>query len=531
MYYLLQHLLISSAKQYPDKIALTYEGVSMSYSELDTLTNQLAHMLQEQGVQRGDRVGIYINKSIPSIVSIYAILKSGAVYVPLDPQAPPSRISYIIDNCEIKCLLTSTEKIKVARIVASLASSLQQIVLTDNKHEIAETSENIHQWRSIEAYKSDLPDNKSISDDLAYIIYTSGSTGNPKGVMISHSNSLTFVNWAATYLSIKSDDVFSSHAPLHFDLSIFDIFVTAKVGGTVVLVPETMSVFPSRLSSWIEKNKISVWYSVPSILSMMVTHGQLELRDFSSLRKVIFAGEVFPVKYLRRLMEVIGKAEFVNLYGPTETNVITYHVVSSSIPENQTKPMPIGKSCESMEVFALTSSGKLVIQPGQEGELMARGTCVAQGYWGDEKKTEEVFSDNPLQRFFKDRMYRTGDLVILGEDGTYEYKGRLDHMFKSRGYRIEIGEIESVIYGHSAIKEAAVIAIPDDLITNRIMAIIVTTEDVNLTALELRSFCSEKLPKYMVPETIEFKDCLPKTSTGKIDKTLLLKTATGEPGN
>ena len=312
---------------------------------------------------------------------------------------------------------------------------------------------------------------------------------------------------------------------MHFDLSILDIFVSAKVGGTVVLVPETLSMFPPRLSQWIQNNNITVWYSVPSILSMMVGHGQLDQRDFSSLRKLIFAGEVFPVKYLRALMSQIPNAEYINLYGPTETNVITYHIVTEPIPDSQTEPIPIGICCENMEVFAVDKDGKRVTVPGEEGELMARGTCVAQGYWGDPEKTNKVFIKNHLQEAFEDRMYKTGDLVTLNEKGEYIYKGRVDHMIKSRGYRIEIGEIEAAIYAHSSVKEAAVIAIPDDLISNRIMAVVAFDPDQILDSAELRGHCAAKLPKYMVPEMIEFMEELPKTSTGKINKPLLLKRA------
>ncbi|MDN5205422.1 amino acid adenylation domain-containing protein [Fulvivirgaceae bacterium BMA10] len=524
MDYLLQDLLIESAEKYPEKDAVVFGEEKVSYAELDLLTNKVANVLIGQGIKRGDRVGIYINKSIPSIISVYGILKAGAVYVPLDPQAPPSRISYIIDNCDINCILTSTAKLEAIGHVKEEAKSLEIAIFTDDKKEINEELPlKSVSWQEVLSHDVvHLPESQSINNDLAYIIYTSGSTGTPKGVMISHLNSLTFVNWVVENLKVRSEDRFSSHAPLHFDLSILDIYACAKVGGTLCLVPETLSMFPSRLSSWIESNRISVWYSVPSILSMMVTHGQLDQRDLSNMRLLIFAGEVFPIKYLRQLMQLVPGPEYVNLYGPTETNVVTYYI-TPSIPETQTKPIPIGKRCENVEVFALTKDGKVVTEPGDEGELVARGTCVAQGYWGDEEKTNKVFINNPVQPNFKDRIYKTGDLVTLDEEGNYLYMGRVDHMIKSRGYRIEIGEIESVLYEHQLIEEVAVIAVPDDLITNRIKAIIALKTGEEISSSDLRMFCSEKLPKYMIPEVIEFRENLPKTSTGKVDKPTLLK--------
>ncbi len=523
---LLQELLINSAAQFPDKKAVVFNNESISYKDLDLLTNRVANYLLSIGVKRGDRVGIYINKSIPSIISIYSILKAGAVYVPLDPQAPIARIAYIIDNCDLKVVLTSTAKNKSLIKLASEVKALQHVIYTDDLNEIDPTSgltTTLWQQASNHAIMH-LPDVNGIDMDLAYIIYTSGSTGNPKGVMISHLNSLTFVKWSFNNLKFTSEDVFSSHAPLHFDLSIFDIYVAAMAGGTLVLVPETLSMFPPRLSAWIADNKISVWYSVPSILSMMVTHGQLEKRDLKSLRMVVFAGEVFPVKYLRTLMNLVPDPEYYNLYGPTETNVVTYYK-TPKLPEDQTKPIPIGKCCENMEVFALTKDGELVTKPGEEGELVARGTCVAQGYWADTEKTNKVFVENPLQANFFDKIYRTGDLVTIDEAGNFIYMGRIDHMIKSRGYRIEIGEIEAAIYGNEAIKEAAVIAIPDDLITNRIKAVVVLQEGYALDAAAIRMFCSEKLPKYMIPEIVEFKADLPKTSTGKVNKPKLVSEA------
>ena len=246
MSYLLQHLLLASTEKFPDNIAVIFGEDSLSYKELDVITNKLANYLLHTGVKRGDRVGIYINKSIPSIVSIYSILKVGAVYVPLDPQAPLPRVSYIIDNCGIEVVLTSSAKASALIKLHTDTKCLNSMLITDSKSvDMESTTLQVTRWSEIEGSNHDhLPSISAIHNDLAYIIYTSGSTGNPKGVMISHLNSLTFVNWASKALGFTSKDVFSSHAPLHFDLSIFDIYVSAKVGATLVLVPETMSMFP-----------------------------------------------------------------------------------------------------------------------------------------------------------------------------------------------------------------------------------------------------------------------------------------------
>ena len=531
MDFLLPHLLTNSAAAHPDRPAVVFGTDSLTYRELDETTNRLARVLQTQGVQRGDRVGIYMNKSVSSVVSIFGILKTGAIFVPLDPNAPGPRLAYIIDNCEVRCIVTSTAKAQPLASIAAQAKSLKTAVLTDEKIDVASIGNlRVIPWSEVRGLaESTPPRNNSTETDLAYILYTSGSTGTPKGVMITHLNCLTFIRWVCDTFKPTAEDRFSNHAPLHFDLSTLDIYGAMMVGAAVYPVPESLSLFPVRLADWIDESRITIWYSVPSILSMMVLHGLLERRPFDHLRIVFFAGEVFPVKYLRELMRLVPRPEYFNLYGPTETNVITYYKVPL-LPPEQTKPIPIGIACANMEVFALADDGSVTNQPGKEGELMGRGSCVAMGYWGDPEKTSKGFVLNPIEKNFQERIYRTGDIVTIDEDGNYIYVGRRDHMIKSRGYRIEIGEIEAAIYSHSEIKEAAVVPIPDEVITNRIKAYIVTQGKNNLTATDVRGFCAEKLPYYMIPEIIEFRESLPKTSTGKVNKPALLAEHQGASG-
>lgn len=522
MIYLLPHLLSNSAKKYPSHPAVVFNETSFSYAELEELTNKLANTLLEAGIKRGDRIGIYLNKSINSIVAILGILKAGAVYVPIDPNSPEMRIRYIINNCGIQCLLTSQIKFEKLKTFFPVDCPLSLIVILDAEQKIESSfSSTIISQSEIQKNKhSECPSISTIETDLAYILYTSGSTGVPKGVMISHLNSLTFINWAYDYVGVKNEDRLSNHAPMHFDLSIFDIFVSLKAGATLIIVPEGLSTFPIRLAEWIEKNQISIWYSVPSILSMLVNHGELKRFSYSKLHTIIFAGEVFPIKYLRKLMGLIPHPRYLNFYGPTETNVITAYEVAE-LANNRTQPVPIGKTCANMEVFALNDKGKIIKKPGEVGELIARGSCVAQGYWGDVEKTEKSFKPNPVQQNFRDQVYYTGDLVTLDSDRNFIFVGRRDHMIKSRGYRIELGEIETVLYSHPEVKEAAVIPIPDEIVGNRIKAFIVR-KNGNLNSTSIQEFCAQRLVRYMVPEMIEFRTILPKTSTGKIDKQSLL---------
>jgi len=292
-------------------------------------------------------------------------------------------------------------------------------------------------------------------------------------------------------------------------------------------VPEKLSIFPVQLVRLLQDERITVTYLVPSILTMMVNLGRLDAHDLSSLRTVLFAGEVFPIKHLRKLVSAIPHAEFYNLYGPTETNVCTYYRVQpKDLGPERTQPVPIGKACENIEVLAVDDSGSLITEPGMEGELWVRGPCVAQGYWGDPEKTEKVFVRNPFQPNFQEVACRTGDTVVLDEDGSnWIYVGRRDHMIKSRGFRIELGEIEAAFNGHESVQEAAAVAVPDELIGSRIQAFAVPIPGSRLDPQGLKVYLSRCLPHYMVPETIEICDRLPKTSTGKIDRLLLASNA------
>jgi acyl-coenzyme A synthetase/AMP-(fatty) acid ligase len=335
--------------------------------------------------------------------------------------------------------------------------------------------------------------------------------------MISHLNSLTFVNSAYEFFKIEKEDRLSNICPLHFDMSVFDIYVALKAGASIVIIPETIAIFPVKLAEIITKKKISVWNSVPSALSLLANLANLDNYDLSSLRLVLFAGELFPLKYLRRLQEAVPGARFCNMYGQTEANSSTYYWVDQ-LPSDGKGTLPIGKALPNFEVFALDENGNRIHDPEQEGELYVRASTVALGYWDEPEKTRNAFVRNPLRPDLSERVYRTGDLVRLDSDGNYVFLGRKDLMIKSRGYRIEIGEIETVLCNHPDIKNAVVVPIPDELIGNRLSVIVEPLTPGKITKDDIVKYCSVRLPKYMIPEMIEFRDSLPTTSSGKVDR-------------
>ena len=526
MAFVLSQLLSDAAFRYPEQVAVSCAGRKLTYAALEEESNRLAHFLCKERIGRGDRVGIFLNKSVETVLGIFAILKTGAAYVPLDPLAPARRVGFIIQNCGIRCLLTKRAKLEILTNVLSEPGPVELVLLMDDETVSSPANHGERRYRSRWEAKEEskvAPEISTVDQDLGYILYTSGSTGNPKGVMISHLNALTFIEWAYRYYGIQATDRLSNHAPFHFDLSIFDLFVGIKAGATIHLVPESIAWFPTDMVRFIAEHRITVWYSVPSALSLMVLHGGLKDTQFPDLRWVLFAGEVFPIKYLRSLMEFWPGAQFSNLYGPTETNVCTYYTVAE-VPGDST-PLPIGKACANTEVFALNDENRRTVA-GEVGELYVRGSSIMKGYWGLPEKTAQVVVESKDASGHDERIYRTGDLVLLEEDGNYRFLGRRDHMVKSRGYRIELGEVEAALYNHPQIKEAAVLALPDDLIGNRLLAAVVSSKETSLTPAAVLQHCAQQIPKYMVPEAVEFRDFLPKTSTGKIDRQQLMRELT-----
>ncbi len=517
---MLLHLLTDAVERDPEHVAVTDPRGSLRYRELEQQANRLANLLIDAGTRRGDRVGLYLNKSTDAIVGIYGILKAGAAYVPLDPFAPASRLAYIARDCGITCLVTGREQSRDwPALVASGAPVERLAVLNASTADVAGALDGaaILGRDVLEAASNRRPGPPGIDQDLAYVLYTSGSTGQPKGVMLSHRNALAFVEWCFHYFAPTTADVFSNHAPLNFDLTILDIYVATMGGAELVVVPPEVSVFPVQLVSFIEAHGITVWYSVPSALTMLVLRGGLTVGRLPSLRHVIFAGEVFPTKHLRALMGMLPHARFTNLYGPTETNVCTYYRVPP-LPPHQTESIPIGRPIDNVEVFVVAESGRLAAD-GEEGEPYVRGNTVAHGYWGDPERTARAFLTSAFSAS-KDRVYRTGDLVRWNADGDLIFIGRRDHQVKSRGYRIELGDVEAALSAHPAVAECVVVVLPDDVVGNRLKAVVVASEP-GVSEGELVKFCSGLLPKYMVPEVFEFAPALPKTSTGKIDRKAL----------
>ena len=512
MNFILPHAIDNAAEQYPDNEAVRFSGTGLTYTELVRRANGLAHLLRDRGVKRGDRVGIYMNKGLESAIALYGIMKAGAAYVPLDPFAPVSRIRYVIGDCDIRQIVTRDIKLDFSGLLDE-PTGLQSLLGASPRDG---GDYDCMTWDEITAVATDTPPAISIVEqDLAYILYTSGSTGDPKGIMHTHRSGLSFALWAADTYGLTHTDRLSNHAPLHFDLSTFDFFAGAQAGATTCIIPEAFTKFPTNQSKFMQDERISVWYSVPFALIQMMERGSLASCDLSALRWLLFAGEVFPSKHLRRLMEMLPDIRFSNLYGPTETNVCTFYHVNKA-PETD-EPIPIGEPCANVEALIVDADEKPVEQ-GEVGELLIRGGVVMRGYWGMPEKTEQGFYKRPSFGYLDDTFYHTGDLVQELPNGNLKYLGRKDRQIKTRGYRVELDEIEVALLAHGSVEEAAVYPVPDGEGSNLIEAAVTVKDGAELTAAALTSHVANRLPPYAVPVKIHLIDAFPRTSTGKINR-------------
>ena len=505
----LHRAFTEAAQRFPGRTAVVEPGkASITYAELDALSDRLRDRLIAQGVASGDRVGFYLRKSIDGVASMLGILKAGAAYVPVDPSAPPARNAFIMHNCSVKVAIVEAQFEARFRAELEALGAQPNVIVLPVVGEGKGLTEALDTMGPAQHAETVWPKPES----LAYILYTSGSTGKPKGVMLSHENAVSFVDWCTEVFEPTHEDRFSSHAPFHFDLSILDVHVSLKHGASLVLISEDAGKDPQRLAQLIAEESISIWYSAPSILSLIAQFGDLPSRSYAGLRTVLFAGEVFPVKHLRTLTELWPHPRYFNLYGPTETNVCTFYEVKLPVPADRTAPYPIGAVCSHLDGRVVDETGNAV-RAGGEGELCISGRGVMQGYWALPEQTARAFITDADGT----RWYRTGDVVVEEQAGCYIYRGRRDRMVKRRGYRVELGEIEAGLYQHPAVKEVAVVALPDEEAGVRIIGFLSSKDGQRPSLIEMKRFCSERLPLYMIPDRFSWLDTLPKSSTDKID--------------
>ena len=519
MPYLIHHALDRSADRNPDATAFRFEDEELSYAQCVTRTNQLARTLVEQGVRRGDRVGIFLHKSLESAIAIYGIMKAGAAYVPIDPRLSAESVAHIVRECGCRHIVSADSKLSVLEKAVSSESvdAVIGVSVTDNDSCFHQVS-----WQSVSEMPGDDPTAvPALSEnDLAYVMYTSGSTGKPKGIMHTHRSGLSYAKMAAKVYGIDAKDILSNHSPLHFDMSTFDYFSGPLSGATTVIVPEEYMMLPASLSELIQDERITIWYSVTTALVDLLLRGDLDNRDLTCLRWVNFGGESFPPTHLKNLMHKLPGARFSNVYGPAEVNQCTFFHVPPTPNQYDDHFVPIGRAWEIASSLVLDANDN-VVTPGEPGELLIASSTRMQGYWNDQERTDAGFyHHHPRPESSDEDIYfRTGDIVREDEEGEFHFLGRSDRQIKIRGFRVELDGIEAALTAHDAVAEAAVWVGGDEDLPSIQAAVLLKFDRCGTTRVaDLAEHARRRLPHYAVPEEISIHESLPRTGSGKIDR-------------
>lgn len=504
----LPDILHRAARSQPDKIALCFEDERISFAEWERASNRLAHALRDAGAGRGDRVGLMVDKSARSAIGIYGIMTAGAAYVPIDPRAGSEQVEYVVRKCGIRHLVTEPGKAAVLDGIG-IETAIGLDTQTPGRRCLP--------WHLVEQMPATAPEEVGLeAADVAYVIFTSGSTGTPKGIVHTHESALAFARAAADLYEVSSSDVLSNHSHLHFDMSTFDYFSGPLRGARLVILADALMRFPASLAELIEKERISIWYSVTTALVELASRGNLEERDLDSLRLVIYGGEVFPPDHLHALMRMLPRARFSNIYGPAECNGCTSFDVPPLPNAYRERPVPIGTAIADARLLIVDEEGN----PADEGELLVCARTNMQGYWDDPDRTAAAF-DERSENGVSLRYLKTGDLVRRGEDGNLEYLGRRDRQIKLRGFRIELDGIEAVLGRHPAVVECAVWVAGDQKCLSAAALLGPNASEVNDRTLT--RFMGQHLPAYAVPRKVHLVAEMPRTGSGKISRRALAR--------
>jgi len=484
---LLGEWLRHTAALMPDAPAIVEEERVTSFRELCEKAERLARCFVAHGIQKQDRIALVMPKTTDAIICVFASLFAGAMYVPIHPKWPKDRVEATLADCDARLVVEGEAAPSITDRRSGASVAWQEAASGAGGNTLPEID----------------------AEDAAFILFTSGSTGRAKGVVLSHRAVSAFVRWSASEFRISSRDRIACPSPLGFDLSTFDIFNMALCGATCVLVPEHIVWMPRFVVQFVREARITCWYSVPSILAGMLQEGRLAEHECPALRVVLFAGEVFPSAQVKRLQTAIPQAESANLYGPTETNVVTWYRVPRDF--DGAHALPIGCACPYATVTV----------DAESGELLAGGASLMTGYWNLREETQRAFVTLEGTQY-----YRTGDRVSCEADGNYGFIGRLDRQVKRRGFRIELGEIEAALLQHEDILEVAAVSV-DDQQKGTVIVAFVRSRSGSVALAEAKAHCVRTLPLYMLPDHILSLGSIPKGARGKIDYLALGKLAEG----
>ncbi len=489
--------LEESADRNPDKIVFEEADEKISYQQFRKRARLIGSSILKQGIIRG-RIAVYLDKSIDCLAAMFGILYSGSLYCVLDTRSPLERISIILKTLSPELIITDEEH---SDSIYNCVNESDKCTLLEDLQRDAEDEALL--FRTLV---------HSIDTDPAYILFTSGSTGMPKGTVVSHRAVMNYAGSVIETFGLNETVVFGSQTPFYFSMSVLDIFVTILVGGTLVIIPRMLFSFPMRLIEFLNQHKVNTIYWVPTAMCIIANRNTFEVVCPAYLTKILFAGEVMPVKQLNYWIKYLPNCLFANLYGPTEiTDTGTFYIVDRAFSDDES--LPIGKSFINSDVLLLNDSDELV-QDNEEGEICFRGSFLGYGYYNDWEKTSKVFCQNPLNTHYPEFIYRTGDIGKYNEYGEILYISRKDFQIKKNGYRIELGEIENNVAAIPNIHNCVCIYDSD------FMKIILYYVG-NMDEKQLLDILEKRLPKYMMPDYIFKRSSIPVNANGKYDRQLL----------
>jgi acyl-CoA ligase (AMP-forming) (exosortase A-associated) len=506
-------MLRASARRRPDAEALVHGSQRLSYGEVDQKVSGLARGLREAGLQRGDRIGIYLDASVPQTLSIFGVSRAGGVYVPINGLLFPDQVGHIARDCQMKGLITTREKLETLAQTIKDTPSLDFLILVGDGGPVDVP---LSTYTFEELCALDLPAgwrDHGIEKDLAAILYTSGSTGKPKGVMLSHAQVMAGSSIVSTYLEITESDRILAVLPFSFDAGMNQLMTAWQQGATLVLIN---FVFAREVVKTLIAERVTGLAGVPTFWSLLAQPSSgLHKQPLPHLRYITNTGGAMPQPVLAKLRELLPPTRVYLMYGLTEAFRSTY------LPpeELDRRPTSMGKAIPDTEILVINEEGKRC-KPGEVGELVHRGPTVSMGYWGQPELTAKVLRPHPFlpsELGDVERVCYSGDYVKMDEDGFLYFIGRRDTMIKSSGFRISPTEVEEVLFRSGLLKIAAVIGIPDPVLGQTVKAFVVAREDVDLKAEGLREFCAANMPRHMVPKAIEVLDQMPRTTSGKVD--------------
>ncbi len=510
----LESFLEQSARRLPEKIALVASGRRWTYAEVERAANQLAHGLVAEGVRRGDRVAVCLENTAESVVAIFAILKAGAVFMMVNPTTKTDKAAYILNNSRAVGLVASGRKLAGLAELWGQTPHLRCVVVADAAGTLPSVEgKSFRRWDDLlDRHGADVepPAKQAIDIDLAALVYTSGSTGNPKGVMLTHLNMVSAARSITTYLGNVEDDIILNVLPLSFDYGLYQVLMAFRFGGTVVL--ERSFAYPHAVLQKLAAERATGFPLVPTMAAILL---QMDLSryDLSALRYVTNTGAALPVDHIQRLRRLLPQAKVFSMYGLTECKRVSY-LPPELLDE---RPGSVGRGMPNEEVYLVDDEGNR-LGFGSTGQLVVRGANVMKGYWELQEETDRVLKPGPLPG---EKVLYTGDLFRTDLDGYLYFVGRRDDIIKSRGEKVSPKEVENVLCSHEEVAEAAVIGVPDAILGQAIKAIVARRSGSTLSEKELLRHCAGRLEDFMVPQMVEFRETLPKSANGKIDKRVL----------